>query len=279
MVRHRRRRRRGKPRRGSRWRLAGGVILGTIAVFAIGYGFALLIEARQTYVELDAASNCPKAGPSAITALVIDTTDPLNLIQRTDLLNEVEGLLATIPRFGAFQMYAVGPIEEEPPRPLFSRCNPGRASEISELTGNPAMVEKQWREGFRAPLDEVLSEMLAGAEAKTSPILESIQWVAINALTLPLQPDIPRRLVIVSDLLQHTAALSHYRDPTVSFETFAKTPYFLRVRAPLDGVAIDLLMVNRASLVPVQRPKIINFWTDYFDAQGASRLRIVGLAG
>lgn len=279
MARYRRRRIRGKPRRGSGWLLAGGIILGVTVVFALSYGFYLLIATRQTHVELDAASNCPKDGPSSITVLVIDTTDPLNLIQRTDLLNEVESVLATIPRFGAFEMYAVGPVEEEPPRPLFSRCNPGRASEISPLTGNPSMVEQQWREGFRAPLDKVLSQMLANAQANSSPILESIQWVAINALTLPTRPNISRRIVLVSDMLQHTSGLSHYREAAMSFDAFSKTPYFLRVRAPLNDVAVDLLMVNRAAVSPAHKPKIINFWTDYFDAQGASRLRIVDLSG
>ena len=275
----RRRRKRSRSRQGSGWQMAGGIILGIAVILVLAYGFYLLIATQQSHVKLDPKSYCPESGPQAVTAVIIDTTDPLNLVQRTDLINEMEKLIAAVPRFGALEMYEVGPVEEESPQPFFSKCNPGRAAEISELTGNPIMVERNWREGFRDPLDRVLEQMLASSDAESSPILESIQWVTINALTAVGRSQIPRRMAVVSDLLQHTAGISHYRDPAMSFEAFAKTPYFLRVRAPLEGVAIDLLVVRRTTKSGIQGVKLIRFWTDYFDSQGADRLRIIDLAG
>lgn len=258
--------------------MIGGIVLLGAVLIVLAFGFYTLIVTRESHVALDSETYCPKAGPVAVTAVIIDTTDAFNLVQRTDLTNEIEKLIAAVPRFGALEIYAVGPVEEEPPQPVFRKCNPGRAGEISELTGNPVMVERDWRQGFRKPLEDVLARMLAPAGADSSPILESIQWVTINSLTAPGRSEISRRLVVVSDLLQHTAGISFYR-AAVDFATFAKTPYYRRVRAPLEGVAIDLLIIRRNTRAGVQGPALLRFWTNYFDAQGARSLRIVDLAG
>jgi hypothetical protein len=239
-----RRPRRSKGRRAAGWQIAGGLVLVGTVILVLAFGFYLLIVTRESHVALDPETYCPKAGPHAVTAVIVDTTDALNLVQRTDLMNEIEKLIAAVPRFAALEIYAVGPVEEEPPQPVFRKCNPGRAAEISEWTGNPTMVERDWREGFREPLEKVLARMLTASEAASSPILESIQWVTINALTSPGRSELPRRLVVVSDLLQYTAGLSHYQG-VGEFATFAQTPYYRRIRAPLDGVTVDLLMVRR----------------------------------
>ncbi len=272
------RRKRSRGRRGPNWKVAGGIVLGAASMFVLAYGFYLFLATTRSHVELDPNSYCHKSGPKSVTAVIIDTTDALNVVQRTDLMNEMESLIAAVPRLGALEMYAVGPVAEEPPQPVFSKCNPGRADEISELTGNPIMVERNWREGFREPLESVLKRILAPAGANSSPILESIQWVVINALTAPGRSKVPRRLVIVSDFLQHTVGLSHYRS-AVDFTAFARTAYFRRVRAPLEGIAIDMLVIRRTTGAGVQGRALIRFWTDYFDTQGAKRVRIVDLAG
>ena len=274
----RRRPRRSRGQSGSAWQVAGGLALMAGVLAAIVGGVLLFLETREEHVALDPETYCPQAGPHALTAIIIDTTDALNLVQRTDLTNEIERLVGTIPRFGALEIYAVGSVENDPPQPVFSRCNPGRADEISELTGNPRLVERKWREGFRQPLEKVLAGMLAPGEADSSPIMESIQWVAVNALTAPGRDSIPLRLVLVTDLLQHTRSFSLYRG-VQPFQSFSQTPYYLRVRAPLEGVAVDVLIVRRQTRARIDRPSLVRFWVDYFDAQGANGLRIVDLAG
>lgn len=258
--------------------MIGGIVLIGAVVLALAYGFYLLLLARGSHVALDRETYCPEAGPHGVTAVIIDTTDAVNLVQRTDLLNEIEKLIAAVPRFYMLEIYAVGPVVDEPPQPVFNKCNPGRASEISELSGNPRMVEREWREGFRKPLEQVLVRMLAPAGANSSPILESIQWVTINALTAPGRSEVPRQLVVISDLLQHTSGLSHYRG-AVPFTTFANTLYYRRVRAPLKGVKVDLLVLRRDTKTKLQGSALYRFWREYFDAQGVQSLRMVELVG
>lgn len=274
----RRRSRRTKNRRNSLWPLIGGAVLVVVVLIVLALGFYTLHVTRESHVVLDPETYCPKAGPATVTAVIIDTTDSFNLVQRTDLINQIEQLIGAIPRYGALEIYAVGPIEDKQPQPVFRKCNPGRAEDISELTGNPIMVERDWRDGFREPLEDVLVKILAPSEADRSPIMESIQWVTINALTVPGRSEVSRRLVVVSDLLQNTAGVSFYHN-LVDFKTFSKTPYYRRVSAPIEGIAIDLLVIQRDSRTGIQNPKFLQFWVDFFDAQGASSLRVVNLAG
>lgn len=273
-----RRPRRSSGRRGPAWQMVGGITLLSAVLLTLAFGYYLLIVTRQSHVELDRETYCPTDGPQSVTAVLIDMTDPINAVQRTDLMNEIEKLVDEVRRFGGLEIYSVGPIEEKPPRPIFRKCNPGRADEISEFFANPRMVERDWREGFRKPLEETLERTLKPAEADNSPILESIQWVTINALTPPGRTEIPRRLVVVSDMLQHTASLSFYRG-IPDFDTFESSPYYQRVRAPLEEVAVDLFFVCRDTRTPIQQPALLRFWTDYFDFQGVRSLRVVQIVG
>ena len=247
-------------------------------LLALGFGAYKFVETRRSHVALDPGTYCPEEGPRSVTAIIIDATDSLTLVQRTDLANQIERRIAEVPRFGVLEIYAVSPVEDEPPQPIFRKCNPGRGGEVSSLTANPAMVERDWREGFQGPLEAVLGRMLSPGEADTSPILDSIQWVAVNSLAPPDRSGLARRLVLVSDLLQHSSELSFYGG-VVDFAAFKDTPYYRKARAPLQGVAVDVLMVRRITRRGVQGQKLNRFWKEYFDAQGAMSLRIVNLSG
>lgn len=271
------RKRRIRRGRGSgRWQLAGGIGLIALVLVVLFAGFFIFYDTRQSHVELDKITNCPLSGPVSVTAVLLDTSDPMNLVQRTDLMNELETRLSVVPRFGALEIYAVAPLEDAKPEPLFRKCNPGRATEINSLTGNPTMVEREWRDGFREPVEKVLARMLSADEADTSPILESIQWVTINALTAPGRASVPRKLIVVSDFLQHTRNLSHYKG-IPDFVSVAATPFYRRVRAPLQDVSIEMLVLQRQ--VRRDPQALLTFWKSYFDAQGVKALRVVDLAG
>ena len=265
-------------RQSTDWRKIGGGILIAVVVLVLLYGIYWYDVTRRAHVTLNSETYCPEGGPRAVTAVIVDTTDALNVVQRTHLMHEIEELIAAIPRYGALEIYAVGPVKEEPPQPIFLKCNPGRAAEISEWTGNPKRVERDWREGFRKPLDGVLNTVLESNGDDNSPILESIQWVTINALTSPGRSESPRRLVVVSDFLQNTAGLSHYRG-VPAFATFAKTPYYRKILAPLQGVSVELLRVRRYTSEEIQEQPLTRFWIEYFDAQGVRDLRFLNLAG
>jgi len=274
----RRRPRRSRSRRGAGWQVAVGVTLIAVVLLVLFGGFVTFVNVRHNRLELDAGTYCPKSGPVALTVVLIDATDPFNIVQRTDLLNRIARVVRAVPRFGLLEIYTVTSIEASPPEPIFRKCNPGRAAEISRLVENPRLAERNWQTGFKKPLERVLSGVLKANVAESSPILESIQWVSVNSLAVPGRSRIPRHLIVISDLLQHTNRLSLYRSP-VDFREFAKTRYYDRVRASLDGVAVELFVVRRNSRIPIRKQDLLQFWVDYFDAQGVASLRIVSIAG
>jgi hypothetical protein len=88
--------------------------------------------------------------------------------------------------------------------PVFSLCNPGRASDTTILTSNPRRWEKKFIESFGRPLDEKIEQLTRPAQGDSSPILEIL--IDITNREELNRGSIPRRIVIVSDMLQNSDA-------------------------------------------------------------------------
>ena len=280
--RHRRRSSRRARRRGrgsrDRYSIAVGIVLFCFVIAAAGAGGYWYWKATQAHIPIDKASLCPVDGPFAITVVLLDRTDPLNTIQKQDLRNQVERIVSGIPRHGKLEFYTVEPVEERPLQPRYAMCNPGRGAEIDPTIGNPRRVEERWRTGFRAPLDEALRDLMAPGTAPSSPIMESIQSVAVTEFASRQRTDAKLQLFLASDLLQYTSGYSHYRG-IEDFAAFRSTPYYRKVRADLRGVDVDILYVQRDKQIELGSRRLVRFWEDYFADQGASIARVHPVKG
>jgi len=272
------RRRRPRRRDRERWLILLGAALIVLAAVGIAGGLDLLWQARSTQVAIDAETLCPKDGPRSVVVVLIDRTDAITPLQRADIETQLRDLVDDIPRFGALEIYSVGPVEAEPLRPEFKLCNPGRGKEIDPLIGAPERVERRWRSGFEEPLKRVLDGLLQPGTATTSPIMESIQSVAVTAFSGRSREGISKRLVIVSDMIQYTSGLSQYREVT-PFATLRKSPYYRKVQARLDGVDVEIWYLRRDAAKNIQTKGHIEFWQEYFSDQGATLSRVLALAG
>ena len=116
-------------------------------------------------------------------------------------------------------------------------------------------------------------------EAATSPIFEAIQAVALRTFDDPKLDDVPsRRLVLVSDLMQNVpGSLSMYQG-VPKFDDVARTPYWLDVKAELERVDVTVLYLQRPTSQRLWQSQI-EFWSRYFEAQGASIARVLPLSG
>ena len=261
----------------SPWAKVFGFLLIILVAVAIGAVLYFAKSLKDQQVTLRSEDGCPKSRPpSEIAVLIVDATDPLNNIQHLSVHNLLDRVVAQIPRYGAFAIYTVSSDKFNGASPVFFRCNPGRGEEISEWTENPKMIEWQWKEGFRAPLDEELGKSLRSGAANSSPILESIQWASLQRFENTNPAKTPHKLVIISDFHQHTNQYSHYRQ-SPNFSQFEKSEYYRKIRASLTGASVSLWFVHRKSRVSSELLK--EFWKNYFRAQGASEVRINDLAG
>ncbi len=218
---------------------------------------------------IDYATGCPKDGNyPEIFAVLLDTTDPLSPVQQKIVQKKLDKFAEEVPRYGKLEVFEVRPSSDRLIEPLLQVCNPGRASDVSEWTGNPRLLEKRWHEKFMDPLDKCLEVALSdSASAKRSPIMEEIQQVSVQAF-FQRPPKTSKHFAIVSDMLQNSPPLNQYRDPE-SFEEFEHKPGFVNVRPELKDVKVTILYVRRSSAFRLQGERHLKFWLSFFDASGA----------
>lgn len=250
------------------WKIAS--VVAALGVIAFLYSKALL-----SHKSLDELTLCPPE-PSSVTVLLVDVTDPMNLPQRQDFLNQLERLSASIPRYGKLVIAKVDPVSDRLLAPIITRCNPGTAKDESELSGNPQRVAKLHGEQYEAPLRAAYANLLTATGADRSPILESIQSVALTELQR--SGEIPKRLVVASDLLQYTDSISFYRGLPHPSEFTSSQP-FARARTDLRGIDVELWMLQRGDSVTTQPRALPDLWDQIISAQGGTLTRLYTVSG
>ena len=250
---------------GLKLRIAGAAALVLILVAG---GAALAIKGHSANVPTDGKTLCPtKRPPSEITVVLLDVSSRFSSPQRLQLENQLARLRDSIPRFGLIEVYTVGHRRWRLAAPYDHLCNPGTGAELNQMYQNPQLARKKW-DGFATKLKKDIDQQMSSRPMKTSPIFEAIQSTALRTFGKPEYDGLPKRLVIVSDLMQHVPrGLSMYKG-VPAFDTFKKSDYFARVRSDLKGVSVLVYYLVRPD-VKQQDRKHIDFWDDYFEFQGA----------
>jgi hypothetical protein len=226
---------------------------------------------------LDPLTACPPS-ESSIVALLVDVTDPLTLAQRQDFLNQLERLRASVPRYGKLAIFQVDAASNELLRPVIERCNPGTAADVDEMTGNPAAVEEKYETLFKRPLDEAFGQLMNASGADRSPILESVQSVALTELKRPGAEGIPMRLIIASDLLQNTDRVSFYGKVPGSQELLSSDAFRV-LRTDLSDIKVELWMLQRLDSEQTQPRTLVDLWDAVITEQGGTVTRAYNVSG
>ena len=218
--------------------------------------------------ELDSKTLCPKTGPEAGLVILLDLTDRIGSTQHVRLHSILEKEVS-----GARQntLIAVGAVKSEPSKRGvdFALCKPLEGSAASQLYQNPRLVAEKYKKDFRKPFTASLEKMLKTGRADRSPIMESLQ-AALAAAPGFVDAEYPRRLIIVSDLLQHSAVFSFYRRDT--WRKFQRSRDFERLARTLRGVEVQILRLPRPK-AKIDPAEVGDFWVNYFDQAGARSVR------
>lgn len=215
---------------------------------------------------VDADTLCPLVtGPVAETVILFDLTDPLAPAQTSQLLQYLEREFADA---AIGTQFTLGVVSEDPADwgATPALCKPHSDKDVSSLTQNVPLVKQRYEERFLAPLKASLSGMISASGANSSPIMESLQALIATTpgfLTFPG----PRKVILVSDLLQHSDAMSFYRGD--DWQSFSNSPAFQRLGRTLDGVEVAVFAVPRVSDKINDPAAVEDFWLRYFDLQGA----------
>ena len=258
-------------KRQSATRKAIGVLLVLCIIGGIvGY---LYISVLADIRPLDPATFCPTdaKGPNSVTAILLDRTDSFNPTQQAAIRDRLNDVKDHTSQYALLQVYTVEPTQEKLLKPIFSMCNPGRGEGINKWTQNPHLMEERWQALFADPLQHSFDSILDGGDAQISPIMESIQSIVVTKLGSEeiVSQKIPRRLIIISDLIQYVPGYSQYR-PLLDFKRFKTLPYYQNVRADLSGISVEFWYVRRQKTLAMQTQKHQDFWQNYISDQGGS---------
>ena len=254
-----RRRARGKQDKG--WQ----TFLVAVAALTILLGGGVFAAYKAiTKRPVDRATSCPTDHYDSVTAVLVDLTDTVNPIQAAALRNVLLKVRSDVPKYGRLEIYPLTPTTTSTITPLFVGCSPGSAREVeSRMTGTPELADRIWHTKFASKVDEVVEELLKTPDAKYSPIFEAIQSVAVTAFGTPMAKNAPaKRLVIISDMIQHTTEFSLYQGAP-PFDQVKDSQYFLRVRPSLQGAYVDVSLIVRETRKDILKPVFLAFWSGF----------------
>lgn len=229
------------------------------------------VERRLQPQPTDAVTLCQvNVAPPVVTTIVIDTTDALTRTERAQILQEVERIRDRTPTTSLLEVYRISDRSSDTVAPLLALCNPGDGEDLNELYQNPVLARERWNTEFRERLETALLEILDAPSVPQSPLMESLRALSAEQINRPEFDTSEKRLVVFSDLLQHTSQYSQYTTPNQTFDAFKATGRFEGFQADLRGVSVSIFYITRARTRRLQNMEHVEFWTGYFDACGAS---------
>ena len=245
----------------------------------VGVGALLLIGVVALYQMGTRAPplddrGCPKdTGPVGATVLLLDTSDPLTPKHRAELgrlggqiASEQAGPLGIAPG----ELLAVYELTQDPgaPKPLVQACRPFKHPKDrtwrDDIHQGRRIAEGDWSR-FEDALANVFPER-QGQPQPNSPLLETITVLAARHLPGKRgNPEFKVRLVVFSDLLQHTDRFSHY-GPYPDAKAMRREARDLVT--DLTGTSVSLFRLERPRYAQWQTKQHYYWWTELILEQG-----------
>ena len=243
-----------------------GIVL-IVCVLAIVTSLGTFWYERQKQQQaFDTATLCPLDGSPAYIAVVFDKTDAYNSVQQRFLKRYFSDFKAKLRPGTRIALYVIDDRNRDIIAPDFLVCAPRTGEDANALYENPKLIKRRWLERFEKPLDQAIEGFMKPSEADYSPIMEILQVVSLSAFPVE-SDDATKKIIIVSDMLQHTPEWSHYRGQ-MDFAELERTAYFQRIRTDLGGAEVQILYVRRDGMEKLQTKRHALFWADYIDAIG-----------
>jgi hypothetical protein len=152
-------------------------------------------------------------------------------------------------------------------------CNPGTAAGESQIFVTLSRVEKKWREKYADPIDDAIAKAGDGPSSPNSPIIMSVAAILTR-------PDFDarvrqRRLVLISDLLEHEKGYSQLKGGEF-WRMYRASPLPHTARLDLRGMAVAIDYLARSQYAAIQGPKHQEFWRRLFSEAGAVEVSFIG---
>lgn len=242
------------------WFWRGMIAAMLAAVFGI---FAVAAFSAPPSVSAETGCRIDRKDP-AHTILLIDQSDPFAANDIGWVAELIDAEARALPARGRLSVMLPNAASPYDPIFLHSACSTGSPDRANPILSNPRMVEDTWREDFYEPLLASVETALADTRQPSSPLSEAL-------FVIGDRPDFQsarknRRLVIVSDLMQHSDAFSFYRRGA-DYAAFGETRLASEI-PNLDGAEVVARIVPRQAY-DLPMGEVRAFWRAYFEAAGA----------
>ena len=234
-----------------------GVALTVTAASLAGGGVYAVHRLKQK--KFDLRTLCPLEGSKAVSLILIDKTDPLTVAEAARARSLVAAEAAAVQRGDRITVRLLRQTEGAAGTALDTAtdlCNPG--SEANPLFENPKRVAARYQTAFQEPLDEALASAEDTGPAPASPIAQAIYE---SLAAIPDSPGQRLKLVLVSDLMEHTPEASAYAG-TLS-EAALRKEFPAALPARLQGAEVRILLLARPRYAK-QQAAAIGVWRSLF---------------
>ncbi|MGR3717020.1 MAG: hypothetical protein ACU0B1_09770 [Thermohalobaculum sp.] len=203
-------------------------------------------------------------GPAGVHAILIDKSDPITPLQAQRARQILDAAIERAVVGERVDLYVLAENNNQAMRPVISLCRP--KSNGSELTENVKKLRQNYQKRFKVPLDNAFATLARPSQERLSPIMESIKAVCVGAFG-DIPPSVPTQLTVVSDMIQYSPLLSHYK--TKDFELFSASSAYREVIGDCHRAVVDVLYLVRPRDIRVQDREHQLFWEKFLDAEGA----------
>lgn len=235
---------------------------GTLIIAGI-VGANLMLTSRQSP---DKTTLCI-GKPAKSTVIVLDRTDGLSVQTQNEIVARVQRLVEGAVDVGELvSVFTIDEISRKELEPRFSYCKP--PSTGNAAYENPRAIARQKRERFDEPLVRVLAETVG--TTPDSPIAEALVDLAQSRY---VNPPNGATLVVFSDMIENTSALSMYRCTSgeSGVEAFKAVRAAAVQRPHLANVDVQLHVVPRSKLSPANVQCRDYFWNWFLGDRSGER--------
>jgi len=252
----------------------GITILVLIAIF-----FFIFFNKKSANENIDHETFCVKENLAQKTLILVDTSDKLNPIQKTALNERLWSYVKNIEKNNhQILVFSVENIKDKIMEPMLKICNPGDAKNVNSLIENKKIISQNFEKHFKNKIDNILVNLLDQESSQNSPIMESIQSIAVSNFIADSQNQTKNKIIIISDLLQNTENFSFYKGD-YNFEKFVKGENFKFLKTDFNNAEIELYFLNRRKDTNLQNENLREFWIKYFQNQNATVSRFLPIEG
>ena len=248
----------------------------------------LMFNKVGTAEELNPRTFCPISGSKGQSILLIDTTDPLTQVAQERLKELTEGFSDPhnehyLKEGNELIIYRLLSKTDDMEKPSLRVCNPGNPKDrtaVEKLTSGVLQNKLRWRT-FRQRKFRAIPRLEEQVESAQSPLLEGM--AIVSARHIPsigvMQHRKSTRLLLFSDMLQHSDLLSHYDRPLPSMKQFKALAGYSKMDSDLTGVDVWLFHVPRYRVRFGEKQKRDHYywWTHVIELFGGRIKRQVPL--